>query len=460
MQQSSTMRAHSSASEPPRGKTKERLSVLLIAEAANPDWASVPLVGWSHGRALCDVVDAHLVTQVRNKNAIEATGFREGREFTALDTEPVARPLWKTTDAIRKATGLGWTFDTAMQALPYYSFERQLWRRFGRDIAAGKYDVVHRLTPLSPTIPSIIAPRCLRAGVPFVWGPINGGVAWPDGFGDVQRREGEWLHYVRDAYRLLPGYASTRRDASAIMVGSLATLAQLPPDARAKAVYLPENAIDETRFPARERPPLSGPLRVVFLGRLVAYKGADMLIEAAADLMRSEKLTIEIIGDGPEREPLAALIARLGVADQAKLVGWVPHREVAARLGESDVFGFPSVREFGGGAVIEAMALGLVPVVADYAGPRELVTERTGFRVPFRSRAELVAGTRKVLEELVAKPEQVRLLGAQARARVLSQFTWQAKARQTLEVYRWVRGERDKPDFGMPFGDVQTGTDG
>jgi len=430
----------------------KRLRVLLIAEAANPDWASVPLVGWSHGRALFDVVDAHMVTQQRNAEAITQTGFREGREFTALDTEPVARPLWLATEAIRKATGLGWTFDTAMQTVPYYAFETLLWKRFGPELAAGKWDLVHRLTPLSPTIPSIIAPRVRALGIPFVWGPINGGVPWPHGFGAVQHREGEWLHYVRDVYRLLPGYRSTRASASAIMVGSAATLAQLPEPARARAVYIPENGIDETRFPELPRPERDGPLRVAFVGRLVAYKGADMLIEAAQDLLRAGKLVIDIIGDGPEREPLKALTAQLGVEAQVQLDGWVPHRELAARLTQSQVFGFPSVREFGGGAVLEAMALGLVPVVAAYAGPNELVTDDTGYRVPFSSRETLIAGVRRVLEQLVADGSQLRAMGTRARARVLSLFSWQAKATHTHEVYRWVRGERDKPDFGIPFG--------
>jgi glycosyltransferase involved in cell wall biosynthesis len=427
--------------------------VLIIAEAANPDWASVPLVGWSHARALCDVVDAHVVTQVRNVEAIEKAGFRLNREFTALDSEPVARPLWLTTEAIRKATGLGWTFETAMGALPYYYFEHLFWQRFGEEIRAGKWDIVHRLTPLSPTIPSIIAGRVTGARVPFVWGPINGGVPWPPGFSHVQKREGEWLHYVRDAYRLMPGYRSTRTDATAIIAGSRATFEQLTPEAQHKAVYMPENAIDEARFTRVKSGPVTLPLKVAFVGRLVPYKGCDMLIEAAAELMGAGKLVLDIIGDGPEREALGKVCERLGVKAQVRLEGWVPHRELEARLCQSDVFGFPSVREFGGGVVLEAMALGLVPVVADYAGPSELVTDATGFRVPMGPREQVVSGMRKVLENLVRDASVIRPMGERARARVLGKFTWPQKARQTREVYAWVLGQRDKPDFGMPFPD-------
>ncbi len=430
-----------------------RLRALLLAEAANPDWTSVPLVGFSHARALFDVVDAHLVTQVRNTTAIEKTGFRQGSEFTAIDSEAVARPMHLAIEAITKATGLGWTFGTAMQLLPYYYFEAQLWKRFGSEIEQGKWDVVHRITPLSPTIPSIIAGRCKRAGVPFIWGPINGGVPWPPGFGHVQRREGEWLHYVRDAYKLMPGYASTQRDTSAIIAGSRATYEQLSLEAKARAVYVPENAIDESRFSRGKTGPVSSPLKVAFVGRLVAYKGVDMLLEAASELLRAGKLELDIIGDGPEREPLRALMTRLGVSDRVRFEGWVEHRALESRLLESDVLGFPSVREFGGGVVLEAMALGLVPVIADYAGPAELVTERTGFRVPMGSRDTLIAGVRRVFEQLVADPSVIRPMGERARARVLSHFTWPAKARQTLEIYRWATGERDKPDFGMPFPD-------
>lgn len=428
-----------------------RPRVLVIAEAANPEWVSVPLVGWSHARALFDHADVHLVTQVRNQEAIEKTGFQVGREFSVIDTEGLAKPVWKVSDTVRRLTGIGFTLDTALASLAYPFFEHQLWQRFGPAIARGDYDVVHRLTPLSPTTPSIIAKRCADVGVPFVWGPINGGVPWPAAFRAVQHKEREWLHAVRGAHRLLPGYASTRRHAAATVVGSLATWEQLPRYARSKAVYLPENAIDPSRFPGCVEGPVRMPLRVAFVGRLVPYKGADMLIEATAELIKAGKLILDIIGDGPERPFLRSLADRLGLGSGVHLDGWVPHHEMADRLRRSDVFGFPSVREFGGGVVLEAMALGLVPVVADYAGPAELVTDDTGYRIPMASREDLIARFRERFEALVASPELLRPMGQRARARVLELFTWDAKARQMLEVYRWVMGGRGKPDFGRPL---------
>jgi glycosyltransferase involved in cell wall biosynthesis len=417
----------------------DRPRVLVIAEAANPDWVSVPLVGWSLARALAEVAEVHLVTQVRNREAILRAGLIEGRDFTAIDSEALARPLWALGERLRMGQGKGWTTLQAINALSYPWFEHLVWRRFGAEIRAGRYDIVHRITPLSPTVSSFLSGRCAGVGVPFVLGPLNGGVPWPAGFDAERRREREFLSYLRGAYKALPGRGATLRHAAAILAGSRHTQAEMPGWAQHKVVYLPENAIDPKRFSRLAAPAAEGPLRAGFVGRLVPYKGPDMLIEAAAPLLREGRLVLDLVGDGPMMGALRAQVAALGVAGAVTFHGWLAHERVQDVLGLCHLFAFPSVREFGGGVVLEAMALGVPPLVVDYAGPGELVAPGRGYKVALGTRAEIVAGMASALDRLARDRTALAAVGRAGREWVMQEATWAAKARQVARVYAAVR---------------------
>lgn len=420
----------------------ERYRILVIAEAANPEWVSVPLVGWSMATALREVADVHIVTQVRNAAAFTRAGLIEGRDFTAIDTERFAAPIYRLANALRGGQGKGWTMMTAAASLIYPYFERLVWRRFGQAIRSGDYDIVHRVTPLSPTTASSIALKCCRAGVPFVLGPLNGGLPWPKQFHSARRKEREWLSYVRGAYKLMPGRTRTLAASRVILAGSRHTASELPDRFQDRVVFMPENGIDPARFANDGHDRTSaGPLRLCFIGRLVPYKAPDIAIEAALPLLRDGRAHLHIIGDGPMRSSLVALAEREGVAQAVTFHGWVEHYAVQSIAARCAIFVFPSVREFGGGAVLEAMAMGLVPVVVAYGGPGELVTPDRGVLVPMDDREAILRDFTAVLAALHADPAHVATLGARARSWTMTRLTWSAKAREILEVYDWALGK-------------------
>ena len=330
---------------------------------------------------------------------------------------------------------MGWTTVAAFSALSYYSFEHELWRTFRGRIESGEFDLVHRITPLSPTSQSLIAKRLAKRGVPFVIGPLNGGVPWPKGFLDRQHAEKEWLAHVRNIFKLLPGYRSMRKYSAAIIVSSNHTYEQMPDWAKENCVRIAENGVDLERFRSPRTRTASLPLIAAFVGRLVPYKGADMLIEAASSFLKDGQLKLHIIGDGPLRGTLEAMVRDAGLGESVVFHGWVAHPEVQNTLRECDIMTLPSVREFGGAVVVEAMALGVTPIVADYAGPAELVEEGTGVKVPFRDKASLVDGFRRAIGDFIAAPQTIDKFGAAARQTVLKKYTWEAKAGQVVEVY-------------------------
>lgn len=428
----------------PMGPISSKKRTLVIAEAANPEWTSVPLIGWKLSQALAKVADVHLVTQVRNREAILRAGLTEGRDFSVIDNERFAAPLWQFSSMFGGKVGKGWTLLTAFSSLYYYSFESEVWNQFSARLKAREFDIVHRITPVSPTSQSIIAKRLHDLGIPFIIGPLNGGVPWPKHFISRQHAEWEWLSHVRALYKLMPGYRSTRRYSAAIIAGSRYTLGDLPRWAHDKCVYIPENGADLDQLSVPRRRSVNHPLRAAFVGRLVPYKGADILLEAAAEFLRNGQLELHIIGDGPQRALLHEIVQQLGVRSAVRFHGWMPHKAVQDTLSSCDFLALPSVREFGGGVVVESMALGITPVVADYAGPSELVDGNTGIRVPFTDQRSLVEGMRRAIGEIIRTPGQLDRLGAAARERIKERLTWEAKAKQIMAVYDAVRAGEKK----------------
>lgn len=411
------------------------MKVLLIAEQANPEWVSVPLVGWSFCNSIRKVVPAHIVTHVRNRDAFLRQGLVEGTDFTAIDSESVSRPLYRLATLLRGGDNKGWTTVTALQSLAYYAFENELWKVFKQRLKAGEFSLVHRVTPLSPTSPSILSRRCAKIGVRFMLGPLNGGLPWPPGFEHRRLSEREWLSYIRGIYRLLPGIASSKRYASAILVGSKATAEQIPSCYRDKTLYMPENGIDPTRFKRVRARTATAPIRGVFVGRLVQYKCPDILLKAAAPHVRDGKLTLTIVGDGPMRKDLEAMSRDAAIEQGVTFAGWLDHHRVQDTLAESDFLALPSIREFGGGVVLEAMACGIAPIIADYGGPSELVTQETGFKIAFSDEHTLTENLSSLLGRLIESPSVLDGVGAKARERVLEEFVWDRKAERIREIY-------------------------
>ena len=151
----------------------------------------------------------------------------------------------------------------------------------------------------------------------------------------------------------------------------------------------------------------------LFLGRMIARKGASELVRAVASLPDDVRgrLALRMFGDGPVDE-VRALVAQLGVSDAVDVQGWLAPQARDAELARAEVFVLPSHNEGLPMALLEAMAWGTVPLVTPVGGIPAVVRDHdNGLLVTPGDEPAIAAA----LAELVGDAHLRTRLGAAAR---------------------------------------------
>jgi glycosyltransferase involved in cell wall biosynthesis len=424
-----------------------RLRILILAPFCDPDAVSMPYVTYSHAAALAELNDVTLVVGAPVENKVR----RAKAPFRSI--EVVRMPLIERIHAWIFRRVLKSNFDTQMLTVLGYpashAFEWRAWRQLRRRIFEGEFDVVLRLLPMSPVLPSPFAFFLRKGPIPFVLGPLNGGLPWPPGFSQLENQK-EWVSNLRNLYRYLPFARSTYQRAAAIIAASSQTYSEFAKYSD-KLFFVPEPGIASSLCFADSRSPKPGAkLELIFVGGLVPRKACDLALRAAAPLLRGGLARFTVVGDGLERNRLEQLVRSLGIEKSVFFPGWLSHAEVLKHLRSADVFVFPSLRDNGAGVVFEALATGAVPVVADFGGPGDIVHPDVGYKVSLTNETEMVAQMEKILAELANDRDRLEQLRRQGMAYVRECLTWDAKARATSRVLNWVVGQGGKPDLPPP----------
>ncbi|MDO5627809.1 MAG: glycosyltransferase family 4 protein [Mobilicoccus sp.] len=164
-----------------------------------------------------------------------------------------------------------------------------------------------------------------------------------------------------------------------------------------------------------------GRLRLLDVGRLVAEKGAPVLVDAVQELRsRGVEVDLKLVGAGPLHESLQADIAARGLEDSITLTGPIGQDELPEMYAWADVFVLPSFQEGLPVVLMEALSSGVPAVTTQIAGVSELIRDGQEGRLVPAGRADLLADA---LEQLAADPELRARMGRAGREAVLAEFT-------------------------------------
>ena len=300
-----------------------RLKVLLIIEQCNPEWPSVPLEGFRYYEAIRSLADVTLVTHDRNRQAL----LRAGAGAVFIPESAAIAQYFRIVGSLAVRGGrVNWPVLYALGYPVYAEFNHRVYRMFRDPVLRGNYDVVHAFSPILPRYPVKLIEAC--RDTPFLLGPVNGGLPFPPAFGEIAHREFSRFNFLRVFSRMIPGYRTTYRNADSILAGSSATLAMLRRlfDIRDDRIELfHENGVVASLLGERSRRAEGHPLRLLFAGRLVPFKCADVVIEVLERLDAAFPVTLTIVGDGPERPRLEDQVRRAGLTGRVNFTGWAPH---------------------------------------------------------------------------------------------------------------------------------------
>ena len=176
---------------------------------------------------------------------------------------------------------------------------------------------------------------------------------------------------------------------------------------------------------------------LVSVGRLEANKGFADLAEALAQGALAAGWRWVLVGDGPERRSLEALVDRLRIADRVRLVGRVDDHALHAWYDAADLFVHPTRYEGSSLVTLEAM-LHKRPVLATRAGglPDKVVPGRTGWLTEPSSPSALAA----TLQQAFAERERWPAYGVAGRALLDEVFDWRVLQRRFSALYGALTG--------------------
>lgn len=423
------------------------LRVLLLALEANPEGITGSLIGYCQAEALGRLHDVTLMIRPSREAPVR-------RKQGAIRSVEVIRVAWleRILSWIIHRVFKDNYYSQALQAFSYpfgIIFEWQAWRQMRTRILAGEFDVVLRLLPVSAVRPSPFAFFLRNGPVPLVIGPINGGLPWPPGFAQAKKSK-QWIGELRALYRFMPFARSTYTRAAAIIAGSSQSYAEFSAF-RDKMFFLPENGVDRSHCsrPAAS-PNRAAKLELIFLGSLIPLKACDLALRGAAPLVKEGLARFTIVGDGPERQRLEELTRSLGVENAVSFYGFLQHDAAMELLRSSDVLVFPSVRDFGGGVVFEALSLGVVPVVADFGGPGDVVQPAVGCKVHLTNEMDVVSQIEQILRSFAQDRDHLERLKGQAVRYASDYLSWDSKAQALTSIMHWALRRGPKPNLPPP----------
>jgi glycosyltransferase involved in cell wall biosynthesis len=264
----------------------------------------------------------------------------------------------------------------------------------------------------------------------FIWGPVGGGEGVPKSFLSSfplnNRIIQNFRYFLRTTSIINPFIFFPSRKAKIIIARTNNTREYIPRPFRNKTQVFLETSIENEIFKHVKKISPSEKVELIFTGRLVPFKNLITLIKSLK-YVEYDNYHLTIIGSGSEKKKLETELFKMDLLHRVTFVKEISRNEVIERLSKSDIYVFPSLREGGSWALMEAMAIGLPVICLKWSGMEIITDETSAIRISVTNPDQMIKDIAKAINKLIEKPTLRLKMGNAGRERIKNVFNWDVK---------------------------------
>jgi glycosyltransferase involved in cell wall biosynthesis len=392
-------------------------TILVSAYACEPLKGSEQGVGWNWVLQMAKNNNLHVITRANNQVFIEEHLPKELENnivFHYYDTHNLIKGLKN------KAKGLYF----------YYFF----WQLGITSVVGDLNKEIHFDYSMHISMGSMWMPTFLHLfKIPFIWGPIGGGDNEPKSFSKVLPLKQRLLHYFRRFLNFTvpinPSILLKSYKAVAILCRTQNTAKLFPSNFQSKIKVILETGIESEIFnyQATKKGTEEKEIKLITTGRLMPSKNILILIKALKLIDDSKKVKLTIIGSGPEKNNILNETKSLSENHTVELIKEIPRKILLNKLQDSDIYLFPSLREGGSWALMEAMAVGLPVICLNWSGMQIITDTESAIQLPVTNPEQMVIDVSEAINKLITDSDLRNNMGNAGRERIKNFFNWDVK---------------------------------
>ncbi len=166
-------------------------------------------------------------------------------------------------------------------------------------------------------------------------------------------------------------------------------------------------------------------INILYVGKLIRYKGAELLLRALVPLKNSTAITVHIVGDGVERPLLEEYTKSNGLSHLVKFHGNVEREQVFGFYADADIFCAPSLTEASGNVLLEAMLYRLPIITINNGGPKYMCPEEGAVKIEIGHEDEIVKAITTAIQVLLNDAEKRKTMGEANYRFLQDNYSWE-----------------------------------